>query len=348
MNIAIIGAGACGLLLSTKLSQKNINHTIFYKDKIGSKILASGNGKCNISNKQFNKKYYHNNPFSKIVSDKQAELFNYFNELKIYTKVDQEGRMYPISESSQSVLNVLLKNSKANFVNLCVDKIERSNYKYYINDTYGPFDKVVIATGSNASFKKYELPKFIKGLNLQFKDFKPSLVGFKTNINIKPISGVRAKVMTYLYNDSKEIHHEYGEVIFKDDGISGICIMNDSSYYNELKTLNNPYIKLDLSINQDYDDYSTILAPKLLDYVNENNIDIHNFIIPIIDTYQMEFAQVAKGGIDLIEIHNSLSLHKDPNIFVGGEIMDVNGICGGYNLMFAFCCALKIFGEIVK
>jgi predicted flavoprotein YhiN len=126
MNIAIIGAGACGLLLSTKLSQKNINHTIFYKDKIGSKILASGNGKCNISNKQFNKKYYHNNPFSKIVSDKQAELFNYFNELKIYTKVDQEGRMYPISESSQSVLNVLLKNSKANFVNLCVDKIERS------------------------------------------------------------------------------------------------------------------------------------------------------------------------------------------------------------------------------
>ena len=118
MKTAIVGAGACGLMLALLLDKNNLNYDLFNKGKIGRKILASGNGKCNISNTLFSKEYYHNNPLSKIVESNQKYLFEIFKELKIYTKSDSEGRMYPLSESSQSVLNIFLKYIKKNIIDL--------------------------------------------------------------------------------------------------------------------------------------------------------------------------------------------------------------------------------------
>ena len=110
MNIAIIGAGACGLLLANLLNEKKISYKIFNKGKVGRKILASGNGRCNISNNNLSKNSYNNDFAYKLVNDNINDLFELFNKLHIYTKSDYEGRMYPLSESSQSVLNILLNN----------------------------------------------------------------------------------------------------------------------------------------------------------------------------------------------------------------------------------------------
>lgn len=348
MVVAIVGAGACGLLLANLLNEKNIDYKIFNKGKIGRKILASGNGKCNISNQFINKKSYNNIFAYNLVNENINDLFNLFNKLHIYTKADNEGRMYPISESSQSVLNILLNNiNKDNIIDAEINNISKKNNKYYLNNNYGPFDKIIIAIGSNASYKKpYNSINIINELNLKFNEFRPSLVGFKTNIKLKEISGVRQKGKVSLYNDDKLIHEENGEIIFKDDGISGICIMNLSSYYQRLNNKVNPKIKIDLSPNNDYKYLDSILNPKLLKYININNIDYHNFIIPIKDVYDYEFAQVSAGGIDVSEINNNLSLVKDNNIYVGGEIIDVDGICGGYNLMFAFISAIIISKNI--
>ena len=347
-KIAIIGAGACGLMLAVQLEKYNIDYTLFNMGKVGRKILASGNGKCNISNAKFDEKAYHYNPLAcKIVSDNKDALFSLLKELKIYTKVDNEGRMYPISESSQSVLNILLKNINKEIISLECNKISKKNGKYYINDSYGEYDYVVIATGSNAAFKKpYPTLSYLDSLHVEYNTFTPSLVGFKTNKKIKPISGVRNKALVGLYKNDKLIHQEHGEVMFKDDGISGICVMNLSSYYANLNNKNNTYVKIDLSYNADYDDLESVLAPKLYKYVLENNIDIHNFIINITGTYDMEFAQVAHGGIKLSEVNNNLSLKKHPNIFVGGEIVDFDALCGGYNLMLAFTSSIQILRSI--
>ena len=76
----------------------------------------------------------------------------------------------------------------------------------------------------------------------------------------------------------------------------------------------------------------------------DNKIDVHNFIIPITSTYEMEFAQVAAGGIDVSEVNHDFSLKKDGHIYVSGEVLDVDAICGGYNLSFAFISGL-IIGE---
>ena len=103
-KIAIIGAGACGLMLAALLEKSNIKYDIFNYGKVGRKILASGNGKCNISNINYDASKYHNNKLADtIVSKNHNELFEILKELKIYTKHDNEGRMYPISESSQSI-----------------------------------------------------------------------------------------------------------------------------------------------------------------------------------------------------------------------------------------------------
>lgn len=342
MKIAIIGAGACGLMLATLLEKNNIEYTIFNSGKIGNKILASGNGRCNISNSFYDNKYYHKNKLAEsVVKLNQAKLFDYLRELKIYTKADNEGRMYPISESSLSVLNVLLGKINTKIIECEVGFINKNKNQYYI-DSYGPYDKVVVATGSNASYKKSFKKININNYDIKYNEFKPSLVGFKTTLNIKCISGVRTKCRVSLQNDNDIIHTEDGEVIFKDNGISGICIMNLSSYYNHLDTYNKPRILIDLSPDADYDDYSTVLHPKLLKYIIDNNINIHHFEIPIVTTYEMEFAQVACGGINISELNSNLSLKKDNNIYAGGEVVDVDGICGGYNLMFAFCSSLVI------
>ena len=113
MKIAIIGAGACGLMLATQLEKNNIDYDIYNVGKVGNKILASGNGRCNISNAFYNSNNYHNNTLAlELIKAYKENLFTVFNELKIYTKCDSEGRMYPISESSQSVLNAFLNNIK--------------------------------------------------------------------------------------------------------------------------------------------------------------------------------------------------------------------------------------------
>ena len=347
MKIAIIGAGASGLMLATLLEKNKIEYDIYNKGKVGRKILASGNGKCNISNINISPSYYHNNSLTKkIINDEKEALFNYLKELEIYTKVDDEGRMYPISESSQSILNILLKNIKRPIFDEEVKHITKVSNKYKINDNNKLYDKIVISTGSIANMNKpYYSYEYINDLNIKFNKFIPSLVGFKTKMNLKPISGVRLKCMASLITNNKTIHEENGEVIFKDDGISGICIMNLSSYFNDF-TFKNSYIKLSLDVSK-YNSLESVLPPKLFEYVLKNKIDISNFIIPISGLYDMVYAQVCKGGIDINELNDNLSLKKDNNIFAQGEVIDVDGTCGGFNLSFAFMCALKIAGELI-
>lgn len=347
MNVAIIGGGACGLFLASLLEQHKIPYCIFNRGKTGRKLLASGNGKCNLANMFFSDSDYHGNPLAHSVLQHHEELLKVFEEMKIYTKTDKEGRIYPISESSFSVYQVFMDSIHGKIVDIEIEKIEKREKGFILNDTYCWFDKVVLCCGSPAGFVK-DVPtfSFLEGLGLKRNPFIPSLVGFKTALKIKDISGVRAKCMVSLKQGDRIIHKESGEVIFKDNGISGICVMNLSSYYAHLKDKRNCSVVLDLLNGNKYDSYKTVLPPKLYSYCKKFSISPDSFCIPIQGVYEMEYAQVCSGGIDIDEIEETLQLKKDKDVYIGGEMIDVDGVCGGYNLMFAFCCALIIAKEI--
>ena len=217
MKIGIIGAGACGIMLAGLLEKNKIDYTLFNKGKIGRKILASGNGKCNISNVNYDKKCYHNNPLAhNIVYNNQQSLFEYFIDKKIYTFNDNEGRMYPYSESSASILDILLEDV-SKIVDEEVINIKELNGKYYLNE-HGPFDYVVLSSGSKASYIKSQQKgynDYLRFFKLKYIELSPSLVGFKVKENVKAITGVRTKALVSLYQSDKLIHSEYGEVNFK-------------------------------------------------------------------------------------------------------------------------------------
>ena len=381
MKIAVIGGGASGLFLSSYLKRKykDIDITIFDKNKsLGRKLLATGNGKCNFSNFKAIPEDYNNPEFIFKLFKKcpKEELINYFSSLGLMFYFDEEGRMYPISNSSQTILNLFLEDLKGVDVKLetIVSSIYQKNNKVFINEI--PFDYAILATGSNANIdiKKAESTySYLQSLKLKFNKLIPSLVGFKSNDkDIKILKGYRSKGFVYLFDNDKPIFKEFGEIMFKEDGLSGIVVMNSSHYYNSgnkmiLDLI--PNISPDemlYKLNKRYGENNNpnyylepIFHPQMIEFLKKKNIlkpeDIIKFLKEydpqISQTYDFKDAQVSKGGIDLSEIDEDFRLKKYNRMFVTGELLDINGLCGGYNLMFAFLSALvaaKKIGEIYE
>ena len=141
------------------------------------------------------------------------------------------------------------------------------------------------------------------------------------------------------------MYQEEGEILFKDDGLSGIVMLNISSMINRLKDKNNIKIVLDLAntnkkINKDQ--YIEYVSPKIADYLLANNLDIQNLTFTFKDFYDYQIAEVSHGGLSLSEINDSLESKKEKGLYFTGEVLDIDGMCGGYNLMFAFASAEKV------
>ncbi len=377
MKLGIIGGGASGLIIASYLKRKNINIdiTIFDRNKsLGRKILASGNGKCNFANFKALPSDYNNPDFIKKLFDKikKEDLINYLSSLGLMFYFDSEGRMYPTSNSSETIVSLFtndLKDTKV-LLNYTVKSVTYKNKKYYIDNE--EFDYVVLASGSNSSVDLSKVDStysYLKDLDIKLSRLLPSLVGYKLiDKDIAILKGYRSKSNVKLFDESNNLKFiENGEVIFKEDGISGIVILNSSHYYND-----SDYLILDLLYNVDknelrykidsrktyYKDPSiylnTLFHPTLIKYLIKKNIVesnqiidfLSNFKLDIKSTYDFKESQVTRGGILICELNNNLSLKKYPNIFACGELLDINGVCGGYNLMFAFISGLFIAKRI--
>ncbi len=377
MDLAIIGGGASALILASYLKRKNlnINITIFERNKsLGRKLLASGNGKCNFANFKALPSDYNNESFMekffKLI--KKEDLINYLSSLGLMFYFDSEGRMYPTSNSSESILNLFscdLGNTKV-ICDYAVKKIEYKNNHPYIDNKI--FDLAVIASGSNSSIDISKINttySYLTPLNIKFTSLMPSLVGYKVkDKNINLLKGYRTKCNVLLFDKKNHIKfEERGEIIFKEDGLSGIVIMNSSHYYekNDYILLNmidkNSIDELKYKINErkklykdPYDYLGPIIHKNVISYlVKKNWLETDKIIeflscfkLEIESTYSFAYSQVTRGGIDLCEMNDDLSLKRYPNIFACGEVLDINGLCGGYNLMFAFMSGLLVSKRI--
>lgn len=362
----IIGAGASGLLCGHELAKTGENVIVLEQsNKSGRKILASGNGRCNLSNTDLQMKYYNTNDqrIATIIHNFDAK--KYFEEIGVMVK--QNGKLlYPRSNQSLTVKNGLMNNydNVALIENCEALKIIKQENGYIVKTTLGDYygKNIIIATGSPASLlsgkNNYDL---VKQLGLKITKLYPSLVQLKTKPAYRNLKGVRVKCIAHLYVDKQLIESQEGEVLFSENGISGICIMQLSRllpHYHGTKE-----ISLDLMPDYDQNALTDLLQKRKQNFSNyylagmfndklakvlEDVDDLKDWRFLIKDTHGMEKAQVISGGVSLEEVNEDLEVTKYPNIYITGELLDVDGDCGGYNLHFAFASGYHVAKTIIK
>ena len=367
-NVAIIGAGASGCICAYHLLKAGVSVTLFDKNLPLRTLLPTGGGRCNLAHAEFDfKELAKNYPrgekflysvFSKFSTSDTIEMFE---EMGIKTYTQENGRIFPESNSSKVVQIKILKE-----IRKYGGKFVQSEIKD-CQSLFNEFSDIVIATGGHAG---YEL---LKPFDVNIIEPRPSLVGLNTRENFKEISGTVIK--------NTLASGVLGDLLFTHFGVSGPLIYTISS----LKAWENMPYKLIIDLAPDLSDLqdklniyphkeiknvlSEFLPQKFSEYIlkdidksaKAHTIDgktrdlilnkIHNFEITIIGTNKGE-ETVTAGGVDLNEINpKTMGVKKVPNLYCIGEVLNIDGLCGGFNLQnawsTAFVCAEGILSNNV-
>ena len=386
-RVIIIGGGASGLMTALNIP-KDYEIIILERKTIGKKLLQTGAGKCNYWNEDINiNKYYSPNKelLSSILSNEnQHSVLDIFRRLGIIPKI-KNGYYYPSTESSQTIKNALLTKVTSKAIikeDFKVTAISKKNNKFIVSSDEESLtcDKLVVATGSNASLKDkdYLAYNYLKETNHTINYLLPALVSLQIEDKLlTSLKGLRIDSELSLYENKKLLKKEPGQLQLTANSLSGICTFNISSLasrglYNkkeEVVKINFlPFIKttsyLDyfnernilLEKPQAKELFETILHYKLVNAIfSKENItnekwddlstekkkslikDFTEYEVEIKKTATISEAQTVTGGVSLKEINSATMeslLVKD--LYITGELLDVDGICGGFNLAFAF------------
>lgn len=390
-KVFIIGGGASGLTAAIKASRNGNDVTIFEKNnKLGKKILITGNGKCNYWNENQDLNNYHSSgDYTKIVNQMNLVKAHAFLDSIGIVPFIKNGYYYPNSNQAISVVNALVDeavNCGVKIINEEVKDVIKKDNKFIINNSYES-DILILATGGKAAPKTgsdgfgYEIAKKF-GHNI-IKPL-PALVGLETEENLKDLSGIRFIGEVSLVINNEEIKKEQGEIQINEYGFSGIPVMQISSgavkaldegknvsikinYLPNIasdilglrsflkvqnKHLNNKTISqiLDQLFNYKLANYllkiSKIDEHSVIDKLSNDELDLlcHNILnnsYKIVKDHGFDNAQTTSGGINLKEVNlDTLESLKEKNLYFCGEILDVDGACGGYNLSFAWVSGL--------
>ena len=375
-RIAVVGGGPGGLTACYKIKEEHPDYQVvlFEKDEmIGKRIKVSGNGRCNLLNININQNdYYNGEKINYILSYFNKYQNKFFSELNLHLYHDEEGRMYPITNSSKTVINAFINalNRKGVVIKLNEKfiSLNKNNDKYLLITSCDKyiFDKVIFATGgASYLYKKEDYENIIKSLpyNINYEELSGVLCPIKVKEKInKACVGKRSKAKIYLYLNNDLIYEESGEILFKKDGISGIVIFNISRYIDYKKAnlysikinfidgINKNQIDNELSLYSKKEVISSYvvdeIADLILSYYNNVYQGLSSFILHVDSLYSLNESQVTRGGILIEELNNDLSLKKDENIYFLGEMIDVDGKCGGYNIYFALASGYFVGSKI--
>ncbi|NLH53954.1 MAG: aminoacetone oxidase family FAD-binding enzyme [Acholeplasmataceae bacterium] len=362
-KIIIIGGGASGIACALRMKMRNpeLDCLILEQNpRIGKKILKTGNGKCNISNLRMASEHYNQPDFIArcLESFSVNDLVEFFRRLGLLLRADAAERLYPHSEYANTVLEVLLQAlSKYRIEVLCNQRVREiqqgDGFEILTEDSRFFSDVLVIATGSLAQEKTngYEL---LGNLGHSLTPLEPGLVALATKENMSSLRGIRVKCRAKLLDRGKIIHEESGEILFKEKGLSGILALNLSRHARP-----GNIVSLDLFPDVDIlrfleealaeksmDEALLGILPKMLAHeVLKRNINhdlqaihatLRGLTFEITGKFGYEFAQITLGGVRIEEINHDFSSKKNQDLYVIGEILDVDGGCGGYNLHFAW------------
>lgn len=375
-RIAVIGGGPGGLTACYKIKEEHPDYQVvlFEKDEmIGKRIKVSGNGRCNLLNININQNdYYNGEKINYILSYFNKYQNDFFASLNLHLYHDDEGRMYPITNSSKTVVNAFINALTRKGVIIKLNEkylsLKKDNDEYLLITSCDKyiFDKVIFATGgASYLYKKEDYENIIKSLpyKINYEELSGVLCPIKVKEKInKACVGKRSKAKIYLYLNNDLIYEESGEILFKKDGISGIVIFNISRYIDYKKAnlyslkinfidgINKNQIDNELSLYSKKEVISSYvvdeIADLILSYYNNVYQGLSSFILHVDSLYSLNESQVTRGGILIEELNNDLSLKKDENIYFLGEMIDVDGKCGGYNIYFALASGYFVGSKI--
>ena len=396
MKIGIIGGGASGMIAAISAAKAGAEVTILEGgDRIGRKILATGNGKCNFTNKKMDNTCFRSNTTADI--SPFLDTFGVEDTLAFFTSLhmlynDKNGYFYPASEQASTVLDVLrfeiescseqihvLTGCKASMLTYQKNgmiKVQCGTESYV-------FDRVILACGSKASPKTgsdgsgYQLLRSLK-CECQIEEVVPALVQLRCREEyLKAVAGVRAEGTVTLTIDGEKVCEEQGEIQLTDYGVSGIPVFQVSRYaaYGCAKG-QKVLVHLDFMPGMDAKSFTEymlqrkawlkertmeqfcagLLNKKLCTLFGKMaGISLNDKVSAVSEKAFCRFvgffkkwtlrvdkpngfdmAQICAGGLSMKEINFHFALKKCPSVYVVGELLDVDGICGGYNLQWAW------------
>jgi predicted Rossmann fold flavoprotein len=338
-DIAILGAGASGLMAASNIKNNSIC-IIDSNKKIGEKIKISGGAKCNITNKYMGSQYYLGDKdfISSILNHfNQKDLLIFLNKNGVYPKINEKivkGTYF--CNSSSDVIEMFKKLTKHCHykLNTKVIDVEYKDDIFLINTPTGIIKskKLIVASGglSYTSLGASSIGIDIaKKFGHEVKKANPALVGFtvqKDQFWFKELSGLSVDVRIKIGEKKVE-----GKMLFTHKGCSGPAILTTSLYWE----------KGQFSI--DFLPYKDSYLPKRFrQVVKEKDIDLRNYIISPAGNFGYTKAEVTKGGVSLSQLDKNFESKLQKNLFFIGEVVDVTGELGGYNFQWAFSSAVKL------
>jgi predicted Rossmann fold flavoprotein len=392
--VIIVGGGASGMIAAIAARRKGAEVIILEANpRVGKKILATGNGRCNISNINTDVSRYHGRhpefvlgPLSRFDVD---SAMAFFETLGIYHRVEDDGKVYPMSNQASSVLDVLRYELESSGINVICDarvkKIEKKKtFEVTVSDgrTFNA-SSVILAAGGKASpslgsdGSGYALAR---KLGHSIIEPFPALVQLKLSaVFLKQVQGIKFDGEAEIIADNKTVRSERGEILFTEYGISGPPILQLSRKAGEylsdgkrviLKVILVSYLTEDeldsLLVRRFSDGAEKPLTFNFVGFINKKLIPIilreakiedinkpagavtaeeRKRIVSVLTDWRFEItgtnswsnAQVTAGGVDVAEIDGrTMESRIVPGLYFAGEIVDIDGDCGGFNLQWAW------------
>ncbi len=398
-EVIIIGGGAAGIAAALGAAEAASGAKITLLeglDRVGKKILATGNGRCNLSNERMTADCYyteHKERMEQLLRQMPTETaVDFFRRQGLLCSPDEAGRIYPYCRQASMVLDVLrlaLERSGVAIECGCkAVKLSHKNGRFLIKDENGGShrgDAVILTTGGKAAPGQgvtgmgYALAK---GFGHEYTPLYPALVPIRCSHGaLKGLKGIRVQCGAVLLEGEKTVAREVGEVQFTDYGLSGIPAMQLSCCLGTLRGRGERTVAIDFFPEVDEEELRAMLMQRAAERAEETletlflgsihkrvlyavmkdaglaplsrtggelqprDIDrltaaLKHWRLRVEGTLSWEHAQVTGGGISLTEINDCFESRCQPGLYLAGELLDVTGKCGGYNLHWAWCSGL--------
>ena len=344
VDVCVCGGGAAGLVAAICAAEAGASTIVLERDlACGRTILATGNGRCNLTNFDVKPGAYNDPAFFEAVCGQGGfaahDALAFFDECGLSTAFESEDdmRVYPTSDQAASVRDVLLaRAARAGVILACAREVERidADGTVFFRELFSDGHRSLHAAATVIACREGYVPD-----DLDAVPFSAALCPIAaTGLPFEELDGRRSDAHVALIRDGHTIARERGEVLFRAYGLSGIVIFNMSRLAQP-----DDVIELDLAPLVDDEKFASLVSiagsargvidPAIVEVLG----DVKHVSCTVEGLAQTEHAQVRRGGLTTSQFDPAtLMARSRPGLFAAGEVIDVDGPCGGYNLTWAW------------